>query len=353
MKTNKNHIVMGGNSVSHTSRNVRIFLMGLSLFVLPREVVKAETTIVGAGATLPYPLYSKWCDEYHKTNPAVRINYQPVGSGGGIRLFTDKTLDFGVTDSPLTDTEIARIKGNYFLLPTVLGGIVPAFNVSGIDSLNFTGDVLAGIYLGDIKVWNDRAIQELNPTAKLPSKPIVVIRRADGSGTTYCFTDYLSTVSASWQRRVGKGLSVNWPVGIGAKGNEGVSGMIRTNPYSIGYVELIFAKQNSITYGAVKNQAGRFVKADVESVTAAGNSVKMPDDFRISIVNAPGDNSYPISTFTWLLVNESNKAGVGEALKGFIDWIFVKGQSMAAPLDYAPLPSNVIAMAQKKVSLIQ
>lgn len=315
--------------------------------------LQADTLINAGGATLPYPVYSKWCDEYHKLNPSVRINYQPIGSGGGIRQFSDKILDFGATDSPLSQREQSKIQGGFLFLPTVLGGVVPAFNVEGIQDLNFTGDVLAEIYLGNIKSWDDKAIKQLNPNVALPKKPITVVHRSDGSGTTYCFTDYLTAISPEWDRVVGRGESVNWPTGIGAKGNEGVAGMVRTNPYSIGYMELIFAKQNRIAYGAVKNKAGKFIKADVESIKAAGASAKMPEDFRLSIVNASGEKSYPISTFTWLLLNEKNRAGSGPVLREFLEWTMTKGQALATQLDYAPLPADVVPMVQKHLTRIQ
>lgn len=331
----------------------RSFVLAGVLMLISSVQVHADKIINGGGATLPYPIYSKWCDEYHKVNPAVRINYQPIGSGGGIRQFTDKTLDFGATDSPMTEKEMAQVQGSFMLVPTVLGGVVPAFNVEGVTELNLTGDVLASIFLGEITSWDDRAIKALNPNAKLPKKPITTVHRSDGSGTTYCFTDYLSTVSPEWKRVVGKGQSVNWPSGIGSKGNEGVSGMIRTNPNSIGYIELIFAKQNRISYAAVKNKAGQFVKADVDSVKAAAAAVKMPADFRVSIVDAPGEKSYPIATYSWLLINEQNDGETGPAIKGFVEWILAKGQALAPQLDYAPIPADLIPVVQKSVSLIR
>ncbi len=327
------------------------FMTGVVLF-LPCKMAGADLLISGAGASLPYPIYSKWFDEYQRKFPGVRFNYQGIGSGGGIRQFTAKTIDFGATDSPMSEREQSQVNRPFFHVPTVLGGVVPAFNLQGINDLRFTGDVIADIYLGEITKWNDPALKKLNPDVNLPNQEIVVIRRADGSGTTFCFTDYLSTVSPSWRQRVGKGISVNWPIGIGGKGNEGVSGLVRRTPYSLGYIELLFAKQNGITYGSVRNQAGAFVKANVETVRAAGASVKMPEDFRVSIVNAPGENSYPISTFTWLLIDEKNTVETGAAIKGFLNWMLTDGQAIAPKLEYAPLPDDVAMMAKKVVGKI-
>ncbi|MFN0118819.1 MAG: phosphate ABC transporter substrate-binding protein PstS [Elusimicrobiota bacterium] len=314
---------------------------------------KASALINGAGATFPYPIYSKWFDMYHKLNPEVRINYQSIGSGGGIRQFLAKTIDFGATDAPMNEKEMAQAEGTVFHVPTVLGGVVPSFNVQGVETLNFTGEVLAKIYLGKITKWSDQAIRDLNPDAKLPKEEIVVIRRADGSGTTFCFTDYLSTVSPDWSRKVGKGESVNWPVGLGGKGNEGVAGLIRKTKNSLGYVELVYAKQMRMSYGAVKNSAGIFVKADLESVSSAGNAISMPEDFRVSIVNAPGEKSYPISTFTWLLVKEQNTGDVGTSIRSFLEWMLSDGQKVAPQLDYAPLPDHVKEMVRKMLPKIK
>jgi phosphate transport system substrate-binding protein len=308
----------------------------------------------GGGATLPYPIYCKWFDEYHKLNPDIRINYQGIGSGGGIRQFTAETVDFGASDGPLSDAEMSSIERKFHHIPTVLGGVVPAFNLPGIKELNFNGDVLAGIYLGDIKNWNDKEIQKLNPGVKLPDAEIVAVHRSDGSGTTYCFTDYLSSISPDWKSRVGKNISVNWPGGIGGKGSEGVSGLIQRTPNSIGYMELLYAKQNDLSYGAVQNKSGQFVKADLDSVRAAAAAVKMPADFRVSIVNAPGEKSYPISTYTWLLVYDKNKdPQTGAVLSKLLTWVLTDGQAIAPKMDYAPLPDDVIAMVRKAVSQIQ
>jgi len=316
--------------------------------------------INGAGATFPYPIYSKWFDEFHKTNSAL-INYQSVGSGAGIKQVTEGTVDFGATDGPMNDEQIKayRAKNGTGILhfPTVLGAVVPTYNVSGVSTpLNFTPDALAGIFLGRISKWNDPAIANANKGVNLPANDIVVIHRSDGSGTTYIWTDYLSKVSGDWKDKVNKGTSVNWPVGLGGKGNEGVTGLIKQTPNSIGYVELIYAAQNKVPYGTVKNSAGTFVKADLASVTeAASGAVKMmPEDFRVSITNAPGKNAYPISSFTWLLIPEKFKdGGKRDALKGFVKWAITDGQSFAENLSYAKLPKEVIDKELKAINKVQ
>lgn len=330
----------------------RIVLATLFLFSSASRAV-ADTRLIGAGATFPFPIYSKWFDEFHKKHPDIRINYQSIGSGGGIRQFTAKTVDFGASDDPMSDEEISKVDGKMLHIPTVLGGVVPAFNVSGIDKLNFSGPVLADIFMGKIKYWNDSAIVELNPGVKLPRDPITVVRRSDGSGTTFCFTDYLAKVSEEWKRKVGSGISVNWPIGIGGKGNEGVAGTILQVPNSLGYVELAYAKQSNIPYGAVKNRSGRFVTADVDTITAAGSAVKMPNDFRVSITDAPGENSYPIATYTWLLIKEENDSVKGPVLKNFLAWMLADGQAYAPNLDYAPLPDDVNTMVKEAVKTIR
>ncbi|MBI3566126.1 MAG: phosphate ABC transporter substrate-binding protein PstS, partial [Elusimicrobia bacterium] len=277
----------------------------LAAAVLAAPAAAADVAALnGAGATFPYPVYSKWFDEYHKAKPDLQINYQSIGSGGGIRQLTEKTVDFGASDGPMTDEQIGKAGGAVLHLPTVLGGVVPAFNVEGVKELKLDGPALSGIFLGTIAKWNDPALVKLNPGVKLPDLPITVVHRSDGSGTSYCFTDYLAKVSPDWAAKVGKGTSVNWPVGLGGKGNEGVSGLVKQNPGSIGYVELIYAMQNSIDHAAMKNKAGEFVKATVPAVTkaAAGAAKTMPKDYRVSITDAPGKGVYPISTFTWLLV---------------------------------------------------
>jgi phosphate transport system substrate-binding protein len=317
----------------------------------------AQTTLNGAGATFPYPMYSKWFSEYNKLHSDVQVNYQSIGSGGGIRQVIAGTVDFGASDGPMSDQQLAeaqKARGTKILhIPTVMGAVVPAYNIPGVSGeVKFTPEALAGIFLHKITKWNDKAITGVNPDIKLPDQDIIVVHRSDGSGTTFIFTDYLSKVSSEWQSEVGRGTSVKWPVGLGGKGNEGVAGMIRQMQGAIGYVELIYAVQNNIPYGTVKNAAGSFVKASLESVTAAAGSMKeMPADFRVSITNAPGKDAYPISSFTWLLIPAQSKdAAKGKILADFLNWMVDDGQKMTAALTYAPLPENV---AQKVKAAIK
>ncbi len=315
-----------------------------ALLLLSALPLFAQTKLNGAGATFPYPIYSKWFNQYHQEHPDIEINYQSIGSGAGIRQVTAGTVDFGASDGPMTDEQLASSKFKIIHLPTVLGSVVPAYNIPGFKGeLKFTPDVIAGIYLGKIATWNDPAIAKANPGVSLPNQPIVVVHRSDGSGTTYIFTDYLSKVSPEWRDSVGKGVSVRWPVGLGAKGNEGVAGMIRQMDGAFGYVELIYALQNNITYGSVKNAAGSFVKASLDSTTAAAASVKtMPADFRVSITNPPGKEAYPISSFTWLLVPADWKDKTKQKVfVDFLNWMLDQGQTMTADLNYAPLPDSV------------
>jgi phosphate transport system substrate-binding protein len=302
--------------------------------------------INGAGATFPNPIYSKWFSEYNKLHPNVRINYQPIGSGGGIRQLLNQTVFFGATDGPMTDEQLKSAPGPVLHLPTVLGAVVPVYNVPGVDAeLKFTGPLLADIYLGKVKKWNDPAIAKLNAGVNLPATDITVVHRSDGSGTTYIWVDYLSKVSPEWKKRVGVATSVNWPTGVGSKGNEGVSGTVRQTPGSIGYVELIYALQNKISYGSVQNSAGEFAKASAQSVTAAAAEAasKMPPDFRVSITNAPGKGVYPISSFTWILLPENPKDKTqSKAMVDFMKWALTDGQKYAADLGYAPLPEGVV-----------
>ena len=301
-------------------------------------------TLNGAGATFPYPIYSKWFNEYHKAHSDVQINYQSIGSGGGIRQVTAGTVDFGATDGPMSDQQLAEAKFKIFHIPTVLGAVVPAYNVPGVQAeLKFSPATIAGIFLGKINNWNDKAIAADNPGVKLPDRPIIVAHRSDGSGTTYIWTDYLSKVSTDWKDQVGKNTSVKWPVGMGGKGNEGVAGMVRQMEGGFGYIELIYAVQNKIPFGAVKNSAGSWVKASLESTTAAAASVKnMPADFRVSITNPPGKDAYPIASFTWLLVPAQFKdAAKGKVVADFLNWMLDQGEAMASQLNYAPLPSEV------------
>jgi phosphate transport system substrate-binding protein len=309
-----------------------------------------------AGATFPYPIYSKWFDVYHTAHPDIQINYQSIGSGGGIRQLLAGTVDFGASDGPMSDDQLAQAKFKILHFPTVLGAVIPTYNVAGVSTdLNFTQKALAGIYLGTITKWNDPEITKANPGVKLPGEDIVVVHRSDGSGTSYIFTDFLSKASDDWKNKVGKGTSVNWPVGLGGKGNEGVSGLVKQTPDAIGYIELIYAVQNNIPYGKVQNAAGKFVKADLAGVTAAAASMKdIPDDFRVSITNAPGATSYPISSFTWLLIPaQISDAAKREAIKGFLKWMLVDGQKFNEGLSYAQLPKSVVSKETKAISLIQ
>ncbi len=323
---------------------------------LGRPLAAGDVTINGAGATFPYPIYSKWFDEFHKKT-GVQINYQSIGSGGGIRQVTAKTVDFGATDGPMTDKQLFAVDGKILHIPTVLGAVVPIYNIKGFSGeLKFTGQVLADIFLGKIKKWNDPAILADNPGTDLPDAPIIVVHRSDGSGTTYCWVDYLCKVSPEWAKKAGKGTSVNWPTGLGGKGNEGVAGTVKQTPNSIGYVELIYAKQNSLDYGSVKNRAGQFVKASIEAVSAAaaGAAKNMPKDFRVSITDAPGDGVYPVSTFTWLLVYENTGGQKGQQIAAFLKWMLTEeGQGMAAQLGYAPLPSSVRQMVADAIKNVR
>ncbi len=311
----------------------------------------AQTTLNGAGATFPYPIYSKWFSEYHTLHPDIEINYQSIGSGGGIRQVTSGTVDFGASDGPMSDEQLAASKIKIVHIPTVMGSVVPAYNVPGVtQELKFTPAALAGIYMGKITSWNDEAIQSVNKDVKLPNTPIVVVHRSDGSGTSYVFTDYLSKISPEWKSAVGKGTSVKWPVGLGAKGNEGVAGEIRQMEGAIGYVELIYALQNKITYGSLKNASGNFVKASLDSTTAAAKGAKIPNDYRVSITNAPGKNAYPISTFTWLLVpQKAADPNKGKILVDFLNWMLTDGQKETTSLSYAPLPQELVTRVKSTV----
>ena len=331
-------------------RRIAVLCLALALPAI------AQTTLNGAGATFPYPMYSKWFSEYHKLHPDVQINYQSIGSGGGIRQVLAGTVDFGASDGPMSNEQLAEAKIKILHVPTVLGAVVPAYNIPGISAeIKFTPEALAGIFLGKVTSWNDSALTSVNPGINLPNQPIIVVHRSDGSGTTFIFTDYLSKVSSDWQSQVGKNTSVKWPVGLGGKGNEGVAGMIRQMQGAIGYIELIYAVQNKIPYGVVRNSAGNFVKASLESVTAAAASVKdMPSDFRVSITNAPGKEAYPISSFTWLLIPAQSKdAAKGKILADFLNWMVDDGQKMTAELTYAPLPENVAAKVKTEVKQVR
>jgi phosphate transport system substrate-binding protein len=321
-------------------RRIALLLAGLAL-ALP---TLGQTTLNGAGATFPYPMYSKWFSEYNKLRPDVRINYQSIGSGGGIRQVLARTVDFGASDGPMTDEQLSQAKVKILHIPTVLGAVVPAYNVQGVSGeIKFTPQVLADIFLNKITNWNSPALAKANPGVKFPDQPIIVIHRSDGSGTTYIFTDYLSKVSKEWAASVGQGTSVKWPIGLGGKGNEGVAGQVRQLQGAIGYVELIYAVQNNIPYGSVQNAAGTFVKATLEGVTEAAATAKsMPADFRVSITNAPGKTAYPISSFTWLLIPlQAKDPKNGQILSDFLNWMVNDGQKMTTQLAYAPLPESV------------
>jgi phosphate transport system substrate-binding protein len=331
----------------------KIVLLVCVLLAMP---VVGQTTLVGAGATFPNPIYSKWFSEYHKLHSDVQVNYQSIGSGAGIRQVTAGTVDFGASDMPMTDKQLAEVKTKILNIPTVLGADVPAYNIPGVTGeVKFTPEALAGIFLGKISKWNDKAITSANPGVNFPDKDIVVVHRSDGSGTTFIWTDYLSKISPEWKSQVGSDTSVKWPVGLGQKGNEGVAGSLRQMAGSIGYVELIYAVQNNIPYGSVRNAAGVFVKASLESVTAAAASAhKMPADFRVSITNAPGKDAYPISSFTWLLIPAQSKdAAKGKMLADFLNWMVSDGQKMTASLSYAPLPDNVAAKVKEAIKQVK
>ena len=304
----------------------------------------SQTKLTGAGATFPNPIYQKWFSEYSKVHSDVQINYQSIGSGGGIRQVSEGIVDFGATDGPMSDEQLSSAKNRILHFPTVLGSVVPAYNIPGVTGeVKFTPEMLAGIFLGKISNWNDPIIAKANKDVKFPNQPIIVVHRSDGSGTTYIFTDYLSKISEDWKNGPGKGTSPKWPTGLGGKGNEGVAGSIRQLPGSIGYVELIYAVQNKFDYGSVRNSSGAFMKADLASTTAAAASVKsMPNDFRVSITNAPGKDAYPISSFTWLLIPEKSKdEKKGKILADFLNWMVNDGQKLVADLSYAPLPASV------------
>ena len=321
-------------------------------------VVAAQTMqINGAGATFPYPIYSKWFSEYNTLHSNVQINYQSIGSGGGIRQVTNQTVFFGATDGPMTDDQLLAAPGKILHFPTVLGAVVPVYNIPNVRAeLKFSGQVLADIFLGKITKWNDPAIAKLNGGVNLPGSDITVVHRSDGSGTSYIWVDYLAKVSTEWKSKVGVNTSVNWPTGVGGKGNEGVAGLVTQSPGSIGYVELIYALQNKISYGSVQNMAGEFVRSSVDSVTAAAASAaaKMPADFRVSITNAEGRGVYPISSFTWLLLYESPKdKGWAKTMVDFVKWALTDGQKYCAELGYAPLPDAVVKLEMAALGRIK
>jgi len=319
-------------------------------------ITASAQSLNGAGATFPNPIYQKWFTQFSTAHSGVHINYQSLGSGAGIAQVTAGTVDFGASDGPMTDEQLAKVPGKLLHIPTVLGAVVPSYNIPGVkQELKFTPELLANIFLGRINNWNDPAIAKVNPGVKFPNLPVVVVHRSDGSGTTYIFTDYLSKISPEWNTKVGKGTSVKWPVGLGGKGNEGVAGQVRQMDGAIGYVELIYAVQNNISYGLVKNKSGNFVKATLESTTAAAAAAaaNMPKDYRVSITNPDGKNAYPIASFTWLLIPEQSKdASKGKVLHEFLVWMLKDGQSEAGALSYAPLPKEVVAKLRSTISTI-
>jgi phosphate transport system substrate-binding protein len=332
----------------------QILVCAMLLLAMFATAAQAQTNLNGAGATFPYPIYSKWFSEFQKTN-GVQINYQSIGSGGGIRQLQSGTVDFGASDMPLNDDQLKEMGKPIIQFPTVLGSVVPAYNVPGVSGeLKFTPEALAGIYLGTITKWNDKALTSANAGVKLPDTDIVVVHRSDGSGTTFVWTDYLSKVSPEWKSKVGSNTSVKWPVGLGGKGNEGVAGVIRQQPGAIGYVELIYALQNKIPFGPVKNAAGTFVKASLDTTTKAAAGTKVPPDFRVSITNASGKDAYPISSFTYLLIptqwqDQTKKA----AMVKFLSWMLNNGEPMVTELNYAPLPKQIAEMEKSKLKDIR
>jgi phosphate transport system substrate-binding protein len=328
-----------------------LFAVGLTAFATGAQ---AQMTVNGAGATFPYPIYSKWFDEYAKVDPSVRFNYQSIGSGGGQKQILAQTVDFGASDGPMSDENLAKAPGKILHIPTVAGAVVVSYNLPGNLSLKLDGDTIAGIFLGTIKKWNDPKLTALNPGVNLPDTDLIVVHRSDGSGTTYIWTDYLSKISPDWKSKVGTNTSVNWPVGLGGKGNEGVAGQIKQTQGAVGYVELIYAIQNKMPYAEVKNSSGEFVKPTLQSITAATATAQIPDDFRFSITNAPGKEAYPICGATWLLVYQQQKdPAKGKKLVEFLKWALSKGEGMAEQLDYAPLPESLRDRVLKRVDEIK
>ena len=329
-------------------------LLALSVAAGCLGVASAQMTINGAGATFPYPIYSKWFDEYAKVDPSVRFNYQSIGSGGGQKQILAQTVDFGASDGPMSDDNLAKAPGKLLHIPTVAGADVVAYNLTGNPALKLDADAIAGIFLGNIKKWNDPRLITLNPGVNLPDQEIIVVHRSDGSGTTYIWTDYLSKISPEWKEKVGANTSVNWPTGIGGKGNEGVAGQIKQTQGALGYVELIYAVQNKIPYADVKNASGTFVKATLESITAAMATAQIPDDFRFSITNAAGKDAYPIAGATWLLVYQQQKdATKGKKLVEFLKWAAKDGEKMATDLQYASLPEDLQQRVLKRIDEIK
>jgi phosphate transport system substrate-binding protein len=338
-------------------KNLSLIILGL----LISGYVNAATLINGAGATFPYPIYSKWFSEYQKVDKEVQINYQSIGSGGGIRQFSEKTIDFGASDAPMTDEQMAKINGNVLHIPTVLGAVVITYNLPEVKTaLKLSPEVIAEIFLGKIQKWNDEKITKLNPGIKLPTTAILVVRRSDGSGTSAIFTDFLAKVSPEWATKVGAGTAVSWPVGLGGKGNEGVTGLIKQTPGALGYVELIYAINNKLPAAEVQNKSGKFIKPETKSVTAAAaqyfkktKAKDIPADLRISIINSEGKDAYPISSFTYLLVNKTLPKGKGESFVKFLNWAVKDGQKFAESLGYAQLPKEISSLVTAKIKSIK
>ena len=329
-------------------------LLAVGLIVAAMGAAQAQK-LTGAGATFPYPIYSKWFNEYSSAHQGVEINYASIGSGGGIAQVTKGLVDFGASDMPMTDEMLSSSPVKLIHIPTVLGAVVPVYNVPGAKDLRFSGETLADVYLGKIQNWNDAKIAKDNPDAKLPDQKIIVVHRSDGSGTSFIWTDYLSKVSKDWQGGPGKGTALSWPTGVGGKGNEGVAGLVRQMPGAIGYVELIYALQNKIPFGSVKNAAGNWITASIQGVTEAAASVKsMPADYRVSITNAPGKDAYPISSFTYLLIPKTgNKPENRKVLKDLLSWILKSGEEEVSKLSYAPLPQELVEKELKTVYALQ
>ena len=339
-----------------TFHKAKSFFLGvLTLAVLGASSVSAQMLINGAGATFPQPLYTKWFDEYRKVDPSVSFNYQGIGSGGGQKQITNETVDFGASDGPMSDENLAKAPRTLWHIPTVAGAVAICYNLEGNPQLKLDGPTLAGIYLGTITKWNDPAIASQNPEIKLPSDvDIVVVHRSDGSGTSFVFTDYLSSVSPEWKSKVSKGVSVNWPTGLGGKSNSGVAGQVKQTPGAIGYVELAYAHENKLPVAEMKNSSGSYVTPSIQSVTAALASAKIPDDFRFSMVNPPGADAYPIAGTTWLLVYAEQKDHAkGEKLVQFLKWAYAEGEKLAPALDYAPLPEGLQQRALARVESIK
>ena len=335
-------------------KNLMSFLSTAACLAAFSAPASAQLLINGAGATFPYPIYSKWFNEYVKVDPSVHFNYQSIGSGGGQNQILAQTVDFGASDGPMSDANLAKAPGRILHIPTVAGADVLSYNLPGDPQLKFDGPTIAAIFLGKITKWNDPAIAGQNPGVTLPGEDLVVVHRSDGSGTTYIWTDYLSSVSDEWKEKVGKGTSVRWPAGLGGKGNEGVSGQIKQLPGAIGYIELAYAKQNKLPYADIRNSSGNYITPSLESVTEALGAANIPDDFRFSMVNPPGANAYPISGATWLLVYADIKDHAkGEKLVQFLRWAYSDGQKMAASLNYAPLPASVQTRVLARIDQIK